>query len=60
MDSICHRTTFRCLRKRSILFTVALLSLVLFLAGCGVKKTDGRGESPTAGPVAGNARDVAR
>ncbi len=41
MDSMRHRTTFRCLRKHSILFTIALLSLVLFLAGCGGKKTDG-------------------
>ncbi len=41
MDNIRRPGMFRCLRQRLILFTVALLSLVLFLAGCGGKKTDG-------------------
>lgn len=41
MDRIRRPGMFRCLRQRLILFTVALLSLVLFLAGCGGKKTDG-------------------
>ncbi|NPU85858.1 MAG: extracellular solute-binding protein [Syntrophaceae bacterium] len=41
MDSIRQRTTFRRLRKRGILFMVALLALVLFIAGCGGKKTEG-------------------